>query len=1558
MQSATNGFRLSPQQRHLWLLQQELPLSPYRARCAVLIEGNLNKAALKSAIQQVIDQYEILRTNFRGLFGTPIPVQFIADQRDPLGEDYDLSGLSAQEQEARIEELFQAAGQLPFDFAHGSLLYISLLTLSPTRFVLLLMLPALCADGNAMHNLVRAIGKSYVAMVQPAAAEEEEPLQYADLAEWQNEQLESPDTEAGREFWHKQHWPDLTLLKLPFEQQSDAQAVFTPLAHAIPIPAALIAQLEAFAAAQHTSLSSVWLTCWLVLLRRFSGQSRLLLGMHYDGRKYAELQEALGLFARYLPLDCLIAGDQAFVAALQELDQATQELHKWQDYFSWEQLTDAQKRAIGAQFLPFGFEWTELPAAEQFADLTYTIFKQASCSEPFVAKLACERSTAGVQVALLYDAQHCAIENIQQLALALPAVIEAVISNPAAASDTLALLGSEERCRVVTEFNQTQVDYAPELCLHQLFEQQVERTPDLPAVLFDGEAELYESLTYLQLDQRANQLAHYLRGLGVGPEVRVGICVERSLEMVVGLLAVLKAGAGYVPLDPAYPKDRLAFMIGNAQPPVVLTQKRLLALLPDQIAHVLCLDTDWDQVAQSPLERPVNLATPANTAYIIYTSGSTGQPKGVVISHRGLYNHMRWMQETFPLGTDDRVLQKTPFSFDASVWEFYAPLIAGAQLVMARPGGQQDTAYLVDAIIRHHITEVQLVPTLLRMLLDEQGFDACRSLRRVFCGGEALPVDLAQRLCARLPVSVHNLYGPTETTIESITWTYVHERHRHIVPIGHPISNMQAYILDAQLAPLPLGVAGELYISGPGLARGYFQRPDLTAERFMPHPFAGIDPQIMPGERMYRTGDLARYWPDGSIEFLGRVDHQVKFRGFRVELGEIEALLDQYPAVRQAVVLLRDDSLGEQRLVAYVVLSQSDAGADDSSGNAGVSQTLIPDLRSFLQQRLPEYMVPSVFVLLDQLPLTPSGKLDRRALPAPDPSHFGREQGYVAPRTPTEEVLCAIWAEITGVERVGVHDNFFAIGGDSIRSVRAVAMAKERGFDFTVQQLFEQQTPENLARVLEQRQAEEYQRTNPFDLVSAADRAKLPATIEDAYPLTRLQMGMLYHTELLPGTPIYHSVSTWLLRAVFNPVAFREAVQATAMRHPILRTSFDLTSYSEPLQMVHKTVDFPLYVIDVRQHSFNEQEEILKAMVEEERGKLFDLSQPPLMRYIIHLRTDETFQFTLTHNHAILDGWSLTTILRETFQHYMALLSNQTPAEEAPLATSFREFVRLEREAIASAEHSQFWNEKLRDANILTLPRWQLALRTSEGPRLHILAVPLEVSLSDQIKQLARSMAVPLKTICLAAHMKALSLIAGHSDIMTGMTLNGRPEDVDGAKICGLFLNTMPFRMALPEGSWKDLIQATWNAERDVMRYRRYPLIAVHQNWRERPLFETLFNYVHFHHMESMFQGNKIELLDDPFKGWEWTSFTLTSGFSQHPPAYHLNMRFYYDSTQLCHEQVEAIANCYLKTLSTMVNAPLADHSQLSVSELLSEAETALLERSIVIDELDESFAF
>jgi amino acid adenylation domain-containing protein/non-ribosomal peptide synthase protein (TIGR01720 family) len=1066
------GYRLSPAQEHLWLLQETDYDAAYRAQCAVRIEGPLDVLRLKAAAQRVVERHDILRTTYYSLPGMAVPLQVIADESTAHMDLYDLSDLEAGQQEAEIASLFEQMSRASFTFQQSSLLNLSLLTLSQHTHVLLMSLPALCADALTLRNLVSELGQSYETFLRGDESFDM-PMRYVVVARWLNELLEAEDAEPGREYWQQQPLLHASA-SLPFEKRAAVETTFAQAVESLDINGDLLLKLEAISQQCGISVSELLLACWSVLIWRLTGEPELTIGVGTDGRIDEDLEKALGLFAKYLPVTSQLESGLRMTDLLRNLHQATSEVLEWQEFFTWKNGTTPLENQHQEPFFALAFDYQE--AAEKFSagDLTFSFLNQHVCFDRFKLKLSCSHRPDSLIAKFYYDSALFSSTHIERLAKQYHALLNSVARDVEANISDLHILSDDELHQILIEFNNTRADFPKNIPLHRRFEQQVSLTPDAIALSFQD-----QHLSYAELNARANQLAHYLRSLGVGPEVLVGICIERSLEMVVGLLGILKAGAAYLPLDPSYPQERLSFMLDDAQVSVLLTQSSLLDSLPaPQHARTFCLDTDGPLLASFSIENPTDLASADNLAYIIYTSGSTGTPKGVGISHRAISNHMAWLLHCFPLSASDRVLQKTPFSFDASVWEFFAPLFCGARLVLARPGGQQDPSYLLTLIREEQVTVLQVVPSLLRLLVGQPEFGECESLRLLFSGGEALAQRLAGEVRERLnSVEVYNLYGPTEASIDTTCGAYQEEQGGgEQVPIGRPIANMEVYILDGGQQVVPIGVGGELYIGGEGLARGYLHRPELTAEKFIPHPFSDEA-----GARLYRTGDLARHLADGNIEYLGRIDHQVKVRGYRIELGEVEAVLVEHESVRECVVVAMEREHGEKQLVAYLVQDESASSASSSSSASSPASTSssssassssassasapqVAELRQYLQHRLPDYMIPAAFLCLPRLPLSANGKLDRRALPPPLPP-TSPASSFIPPRSHSEHLLAHIWASVLALPQVSVTDNFFELGGDSILSLQIVSRARQAGLQLTPRLMFQYQTVRQLAAV-------------------------------------------------------------------------------------------------------------------------------------------------------------------------------------------------------------------------------------------------------------------------------------------------------------------------------------------------------------------------------------------------------------------------------------------------------------------------------------------------------------
>ena len=1019
----------------------------YFEQLSSTLRGALDVDALRRAWQSVIDRHTILRTAFFWERRDK-PLQVVRRKVTLPWEQEDWRGLSTLEQQERFKAYLEADRRRGFELSKAPLMRVILIQLTEETYYLVWSHHHLLLDGWSVGLVMNEVFALYEAFSRGKGIELGRSHPYRDYIGW----LLKQDESKAEEFWRQRlkGFGEPTRLMVDSMQESppqekesygEAEALVSP---------ETTTDLQLLAGRHHLTLNTVVQGAWALLLSHYSGEQDVLFGSVVSGRPASleGVETMIGLFLNTLPVRVRISPRRSALSWLKQLQEQQLELRQYE----YSPLVEVQG-------------WSEAPRGKPLFDSllvfeNYPIedsLKQEDANLEVEITDLFERAnypltvfaTPGDSLSLeiVYDCHRFGASTIRRMLEHLRNLLEAIAANPEQRLCDLSVLTQSERRQVLEQWNRTRADYPADKCIHELFEDQVERTPDDVAVQL-GETEL----TYRELNARANRLARHLQKLGVGPEVLVGVCLERSTEMMVGLLAVLKAGGAYVPLDPSYPKQRLAFILKDTGVPVILTTQHLLQTLPDHQAMAVRLDTDWRAIAEESDKNPQGGATADSPAYVIYTSGSTGVPKGVVGLHRGAINRFKWMWETYPFETGEACCQKTSLNFLDSLWEFFGPTLRGVRLVIIPDEHVKDPHLLVETLAENCITRVVVVPSLLRVILDSRADlqGALSRLKYWVTSGEALPAELLERFRQQMPGSLLlNLYGMSEASADSTYYDSSNGESVASVPIGRPIFNTQVYLLNAYLKPVPVGVPGDLYIGGVGLARGYLRRPDLTAERFIPNPFGD-----QPGARIYRTGDLARFLPDGQIEVIGRADHQVKIRGFRVELGEVEAALSEHESVKQCVVVAREEVPGDRRLVAYIVAQ------DPSVYDNG-------ELRDYLKGALPAYMLPAAFVQLEALPLTPSGKIDRLALPAPGQAGREWEASFVAPRSPVEEVLAEIWAEILRVDRVGAHDDFFELGGHSLLATQVVSRVYETfQTRLALRKVFEEPTVAGLAAVL------------------------------------------------------------------------------------------------------------------------------------------------------------------------------------------------------------------------------------------------------------------------------------------------------------------------------------------------------------------------------------------------------------------------------------------------------------------------------------------------------------
>jgi amino acid adenylation domain-containing protein len=1034
---------LSFAQQQVWLHVQLAPSVPLYNEVLILERtGLLNLEALRQSFREIINRHETLRTTVPTIDGAPI--QVVAERQDVAVALTELSAFGDQQRKAEALRITTEEARQPFDLAEGPLMRARVLRLSQENYVLVVTLHAIIADEWSLNVLAHELGVLYQAYSAGKPSQLfVSPIQYSDFVHWQSIRFESDVLKQQISYWRDRLAGIPPVLELPTDRPRPPVGGFRGARQSLALSKSLSESVKELSEREGVALFVTLLAAFQTLLWRYTGQDDIVVGSIVPGRDEAGTEGLIGLFAHTVMIRTDMGGDPSFRELLRRL-------------------TDVARADGEHQNVPFDRLVKELqperdPSRNPLFQVLFSLTAPVSLAQLGweMADFEVDTGTAKVDLQLqLYDRRDGVFGSftyntdlfdaatIVRMAGHYQTLLQGAVANPDQCLSRLPLLTHSERHELSVEWNNTQTDYPRDRCVHQLFEAQVRQTPNATAVIFES-----EHLTYRELNERANQLAKHLVKLGVGPDVLVGMYVDRSLEMVVGLMGILKAGGAYVPLDPAYPHERLSFMLKDAEVAALLTQDRLMTSLPETSATVVCLDVDWHEIAKESAENSASNAKPENLAYMIYTSGSTGKPKGVQIPHRAVVNFLTSMSQRPGLRGGDRLLAVTTLSFDIAGLEIYLPLTLGASLEIVSRNVCSDGNQLLSKLASSGATVMQATPATWRMLL-EAGWEGSSRLK-ILCGGEAVSRKLADQLLEKAG-SLWNMYGPTETTI----WSTTSEvgPGPGAVPIGRPIANTHVFILDKFLQPVPIGVAGELYIGGDGLARGYLKRLELTAEKFIVNPFSRE-----PEARLYKTGDLARYLPNGDIEFLGRIDHQVKIRGFRIELGEIEAVLRQHHAVNESVVVAREDVLGDKRLVAYLVPTQEPAPT--------VSQ-----LRNFLKEKLPEYMVPAAFVVLKTMPLTPNGKVNRRALPAPEQPNLVPKENFAVPRDILESRLVKIWESVLGVRPIGVKHNFFELGGHSLVAVRLMHRVEQAfGRNLPIATLLQAPTIEQLASILRQK---------------------------------------------------------------------------------------------------------------------------------------------------------------------------------------------------------------------------------------------------------------------------------------------------------------------------------------------------------------------------------------------------------------------------------------------------------------------------------------------------------
>ncbi|MEM7537678.1 MAG: amino acid adenylation domain-containing protein, partial [Chloroflexota bacterium] len=1512
----TEPLALSYAQERLWFLDQLAgPSATYNIPMALRLRGQLHVKALEASLQEIVRRHESLRTIYVATDGDPIQV---IQERTLEMSRLDLSALECEAQEAEVRRLYEEEAAQPFDLHQDLMVRATLICLerqdksspadtyfdeSTGHYVLLLTMHHTASDGWSMGIFRRELSTLYAAFSQnqpsPLTAL---PIQYADFAIWQRKWLVDTRMDEQLAYWKQQLADAPALLELPTDYTRPPIQQFRGGHQSFTLAPKLSAALNQLGAESGATIFMTLLAAFNVLLMRYTGQTDIVVGSPIAGRTHVELESLIGFFVNTLVLRSDLSGDISCEALLAQVQTMTLDAFRHQD-IPFEKLVEELQPERSLSHTPLFQVMFVLQNAPRnridLSDLQMERVRLGTSDGDSAAKfdltLDINETEKGLHGGVSYNADLFESSTILRMIGHFQVLLQGIVDNPTQPITQLPLLTAAEYHQIVYQWNDTAVDFGEPQTIHALFEQQVAHTPDTVALVFEN-----ERLSYAELNTRSNQLAHYLIALGVQAETLVAVVMERSIEMVISLLAVLKAGGAYVPMDPSYPEERIGYMLTDSAAPILLTQGRLKLSVDSK--HIITVDRDR-AIDGQPTYNPQVETTTHQLAYVIYTSGSTGEPKGVMIQHNQLYNLVRWYHRKFEITKQDRASQMANPAFDATVGELFPYLTKGATIFFTPENERLSPSALIQWFAEQNITAA-FVPTHIANVMMEMGSQI--ALKWLQTGGD----KLVHYPSSDATFTLVNNYGPTENTVDSTSGTINSHGIATVPDIGKPIDNVQVYILSDALQPVPLNILGELYIGGRQLARGYLNRPDLTAERFIDHPEFG---------RLYKTGDLCRWLPDGNIEFLGRTDFQVKIRGVRIELGEIESILLSQDDVREAVVLVYEDERGAKQLVTYVV-------ASGRSQVAGGEVNLPANLRLVLEERLPDYMIPSTFILLDALPLTPNGKVDRKALPEPDMSHLS-SAAFVAPRTTTEESMAAIWCDVLELSQAGIEDDFFHLGGHSLLATQVVSRIRAAfGVELSLRTLFATPTLGDLsAKVDVLRQERQIEYGEPL----------VPVGRTEPLVLSYAQERLWFLDQLAGPNTTYNMPLALRLRGQLHIEALEASLQEIVRRHESLRTVFVATD-GDPTQVICDTT-LQINHIDLSDFKGEAQEAEVRRLAKEQASRPFDLSQDMMLRATLiclgsqdnrepadrPLEHHQHYVLLLTMHHIASDGWSMGIFRRELSTLYAAFSQNQ-PSPLTPLPIQYGDFAIWQRKWLADTrmdEQLAYWTQQLADApTLLELPtdRPRLAMQQFKGGRQAFSITP---ELSAALKKLSAESGATIFMTLLAAFNLLLARLSGQDDILVGTPIAGRNR-VETENIIGFFLNSLVLRTDLSgTPSFRELLSRVKQTTLDAYSHQDIPFEKLIQELQpERdlsrtPLFQVWFNMVP-KRQPTLLPGLTIESMATGFEAT--AKFDLSIYIREDDECIRFNV--VYNANLFTHNRIESILIQYKQLLANITH--------------------------------------